>query len=38
MRKITEEGVTFRSPVDGSKVYLNPEIAMHVQRIWAAIL
>lgn len=32
MRKITEEGVTFRSPVDGSKVYLNPEIAMHVQR------
>ncbi|HMW72632.1 MAG TPA: tRNA guanosine(34) transglycosylase Tgt, partial [Cellvibrionaceae bacterium] len=32
MRKITEEGVTFRSPVDGSKVYLNPEIAMQVQR------
>ena len=32
MRKITEEGVTFRSPVDGSKVYLNPEIAVQVQR------
>ena len=32
MRKITEEGVTFRSPVDGSPVELNPEIAMQVQR------
>lgn len=32
MRKITEEGVSFRSPVDGSPVELNPEIAMSVQR------
>lgn len=32
MRKITEEGVKFRSPVDGSPVELNPEIAMRVQR------
>ncbi len=32
MRKITEQGVTFRSPVDGSPVELNPEIAMRVQR------
>ncbi len=32
MRKITEHGVTFRSPVDGAKVELNPEIAMQVQR------
>lgn len=32
MRKITEEGVKFQSPVDGSPVYLNPEIAMQVQR------
>lgn len=32
MRKITEEGVTFRSPVDGSKVELSPEIAIQVQR------
>lgn len=32
MRKITEEGVSFRSPVDGSPVELNPEIAMQVQR------
>lgn len=31
-RKITEEGVTFRSPVDGAKVFLNPEISMQVQR------
>lgn len=32
MRKITEEGVTFQSPVDGSKVYLDPEKSMQVQR------
>lgn len=32
MRKITEESVTFRSPVDGSKVELSPEIAIQVQR------
>ena len=30
--KITEQGVMFRSPVDGSPVELNPEIAMQVQR------
>ncbi len=32
MRKITEEGVKFQSPVDGSKVELNPEISMQVQK------
>ncbi len=32
MRKITEDGVTFRSPVDGSPVELSPEIAIQVQR------
>lgn len=32
MRKITEQGVTFRSPIDGSKVELSPEIALQVQR------
>src|SRR5690554_7689124 len=32
MRKITEQGVTFRSPVDGSKMELSPEIAIGVQR------
>lgn len=32
MRKITEQGVEFRSPVNGSKVFLGPEEAMEVQR------
>jgi len=32
LRKITEEGVSFRSPIDGSKVFLDPETAMRVQR------
>ncbi len=30
-RKITEKGVTFASPVDGSKVFLGPEESMVVQ-------
>ncbi|MES9928568.1 MAG: tRNA guanosine(34) transglycosylase Tgt, partial [Candidatus Thiodiazotropha sp. 6PDIVS] len=32
MRKITEEGVHFRSPIDGSKVFMGPEESMQVQR------
>lgn len=32
LRKITEEGVEFRSPIDGSKVFLDPESSMSVQR------
>ena len=32
MRKITEEGVAFRSPVDGAKVFMSPESSMQVQR------
>ena len=32
MRKITEEGVAFRSPVDGAKVFLDPETSMAIQR------
>lgn len=32
IRKISEEGVKFQSPIDGSMVELNPEIAMQVQR------
>ncbi len=32
IRKITEEGVSFRSPIDGSPVFLGPEEAMQVQR------
>lgn len=32
MRKITEEGVRFRSPVDGAQVFLGPESAIEVQQ------
>lgn len=31
LRKITEEGVTFRSHIDGSKKFLSPEVSMEVQ-------
>lgn len=31
MRKITEEGVTFKSPIDGAKVFLSPEKSMQIQ-------
>ena len=36
MRKITEQGVTFRSPIDGDKVFLGPEESMQVQRVLGA--
>ncbi|MFC3109838.1 tRNA guanosine(34) transglycosylase Tgt [Undibacterium arcticum] len=32
MRKITEEGVHFASPIDGSKLFLSPEVSMQIQR------
>ena len=32
MRRITEEGVHFRSPVDGSRIFMGPEESMAVQR------
>ena len=32
LRKITEQGVTFRSPIDGSKIFMGPEESMQVQR------
>ena len=32
MRKISEEGVRFQSPVDGSRVFLDPEKSMAIQR------
>jgi len=32
LRKITEQGVTFRSPVDGSKIFMGPEESMRAQR------
>ncbi len=32
MRRIGEDGVHFRSPIDGSAVFLDPETSMRVQR------
>jgi queuine tRNA-ribosyltransferase len=32
MRKITEEGVNFKSPIDGSPVFIDPETSIQVQR------
>ena len=32
LRKITEEGVTFQSPINGSKIFMGPEESMQVQR------
>ncbi|MCY4531207.1 MAG: tRNA guanosine(34) transglycosylase Tgt [Gammaproteobacteria bacterium] len=32
LRDINEEGVTFRSPINGDKVFLNPEISMQIQQ------
>jgi len=32
MRKITEEGVRFKSPIDGSPVFIDPETSIQVQR------
>jgi queuine tRNA-ribosyltransferase len=31
LRKLTEEGVRFRSPVNGDPVFLSPEVSMRVQ-------
>jgi queuine tRNA-ribosyltransferase len=33
MRKITEEGVKFSSPINGDKLFLSPEISMQIQRV-----
>jgi len=33
MRKITEEGVKFSSPVDGAKLFLTPEESMRIQHV-----
>lgn len=32
LRKITEEGVKFASPVNGDRLFLSPEISMQIQR------
>ena len=31
IRKVTEEGVNFRHPINGSKLFLSPEISMRIQ-------
>jgi queuine tRNA-ribosyltransferase len=36
MRKITEQGAHFRSPVDGAQVFLSPEESMRIQRALAS--
>ena len=36
LRKITEQGVTFSSPVNGDRVFLGPEESMQVQRALGA--
>jgi len=33
MRKITEEGVHFSSPVNGDKLFMSPEVSMQIQTI-----
>lgn len=33
LRTLNEEGVTFRSPFDGSKHFLDPEISMEIQKV-----
>ena len=36
LRKLTEEGVHFRSPINGDKVFLSPEISIQVQQALGA--
>lgn len=33
LRKITEEGVHFRSPINGDRCFLTPEKSMHIQQV-----
>jgi queuine tRNA-ribosyltransferase len=33
MRKLTEQGASFRSPIDGAPVFLSPEESMRIQRV-----
>jgi queuine tRNA-ribosyltransferase len=33
LRKLSESGVRFRSPVDGAEVFLSPEESMRIQRV-----
>ena len=31
LRTVSEEGVTFRSPIDGNEIFLSPELSMEIQ-------
>ena len=33
LRKITEEGVKFASPINGDKLFFTPEVSMQIQRV-----
>ena len=33
LRKITEEGVKFASPINGDKLFLTPEVSMQIQKV-----
>jgi queuine tRNA-ribosyltransferase len=33
LRKISEEGVTFASPVNGDKLFMSPEVSMEIQAV-----
>jgi len=33
LRKISEEGVAFQSPVNGDRLFLSPEVSMQIQRV-----
>jgi len=33
LRKLSEEGVAFQSPIDGDKLFLTPEESMRIQRV-----
>ena len=33
LRKISEEGVTFASPVNGDKLFMSPEVSMEIQSV-----
>ena len=33
LRKISEEGVTFASPINGDKLFMSPEVSMEIQAV-----
>lgn len=33
LRKISEEGVRFASPINGDKLFLTPEVSMQIQKV-----